>query len=143
VRSFNGRRRHEIALIGCAVLLAWLGMFIHNMADLPGLRFMSLETSGPALIWLLGYGGWIAAPGRRWPAVLLFAWGALNLIGGAASVLPLALMPFKPAQSLRHYAFHVLYAGSQLPIIALIWPGSGMARRAADRQARRWPDHRL
>jgi hypothetical protein len=59
-------------------------------------------------------------PRQRWPARLLLAWGLLHLVGGFATVLPLPVWPFSPEQSVRHYAFHVLYAFTQLPLVALV-----------------------
>ena len=99
-----------------AVALAWLGMYIHNVADLPSLTVGSPENTLPGLLWLALFGFWMALPGRSWPAALLLAWSALNLVGGCASVLPLPALPFRPEQSVRHYVFHALYALTQLPV---------------------------
>ncbi|HRJ44162.1 MAG: hypothetical protein KJZ86_06525 [Caldilineaceae bacterium] len=42
------------------------------------------------------------------------------------SVLPLALLPFDPEQSLGHYGSHILYFLAQLPLIWVmtrqLWP---------------------
>lgn len=103
-----------------AVALAWLGMYVHNRADLPNLTFSSSENLIPGLVWLLLFGLWSAMPRLTWPAQLLLAWGLLNLAGGLATVLPLPVWPFRPEQSVRHYAFHVLYGLSQLPVLALV-----------------------
>jgi hypothetical protein len=108
--------------IAGTVALAWLGMYVHNVADLPNLSVSSSENVLPGLVWLLLFGLWWAMPSRSWPAILLLAWGILNVVGGFATVLPLPVLPFKPQQSLRHYMFHVLYALTQLPLI-------GIARR--------------
>jgi len=70
-------------------------------------------------------------PARRWPAILLLAWGALNLVGGVATVLPLPILAFHPSRSLRHYSFHALYAVAQLPLLWLAWMETG--RVAAER----------
>jgi hypothetical protein len=78
-----------------AVALAWLGMFAHNMADLPSLRFSSAENVIPGLVWLLLFGLWWAVPRQRWPAQLLLAFGLLHLVGGFATVLPLPVWPFR------------------------------------------------
>ena len=107
--------------MGAAVVLAWLGMYIHNVADLPNLALTSPENSLPGLAWVVLFLVWWALPGRRLPTGLLFRWGALNLVGGFASVLPLAILPFRPEQSLRHYTFHVLYAATQLWLLSLTW----------------------
>jgi hypothetical protein len=102
------------------VALAWLGMYVHNVADVPNLTLSSPENLLPGLVWLLLFALWWAMPGRSWPLILLLAWGVLNLVGGAATVLPLPVLPFKPEQSLRHYAFHLLYALTQLPLLGIV-----------------------
>jgi hypothetical protein len=102
------------------VALAWLGMYVHNVADLPNLTVSSSENVLPGLVWLVLFGLWWAMPSRSWPAILLLAWGILNLVGGVATVLPLPVLPFKPEQSLRHYMFHVLYALTQLPLLGIV-----------------------
>jgi hypothetical protein len=43
-------------------LLAWLGVFLHNRADLPQLPVLSPESSIPALISLLLFLGWWLLP---------------------------------------------------------------------------------
>ena len=103
-----------------AVALAWLGMYVHNVADLPNVTLSSSENVLPGLVWILLFGLWWAVPSRSWPARLLLAWGMLNLVGGFGTVLPLPALPFKPEQSLRHYTFHVLYALTQLPLLGLV-----------------------
>jgi len=103
-----------------AVTLAWLGMYVHNVADLPNVTLSSSENVLPGAVSLLLLGLWWALPSRSWPAILLLAWGMLNLVGGFATALPLPVLPFKPEQSLRHYMFHVLYAVTQLPLLGLV-----------------------
>jgi hypothetical protein len=95
-------------------------MYIHNVADLPNLTWASAENVFPGLVWLILFGLWWAIPDRSWPTVLLLAWALLNLVGGFATVLPLPILPFAPEQSVRHYAFHLLYAVAQLPVLALL-----------------------
>ena len=94
-------------------------MYIHNVADLPNLTLASPENLLPGAVWLLLYGLWWVTPTQSWPTALLLAWGWLNLMGGIATVLPLPVLPFKPDQSLRHYAFHFLYAFTQLPLLRI------------------------
>lgn len=49
---------------------------------------------------------------------LLLIWAMLHIVGGAVlSILPLPILPFQPEQSLRHYAFHILYGLIQLPLL--------------------------
>ncbi|MGH2362161.1 MAG: hypothetical protein ACRDGM_16665 [bacterium] len=114
--------------MGAAVGLAWLGMFIHNVADLPNLTPTSPGNILPGLVWLVLFLVWWTLPGRRWPTGLLFGWGMVNLVGGFASVLPLSILPFRPEQSLRHYAFHVLYAAAQVLLLWLAWAALYSAR---------------
>jgi hypothetical protein len=65
------------------------------------------ETVGPTAVYLLLAASW-----------LLLGWGWLHMIGGGLlSVLPVPLRPYHPEQSLRHYAFHALYAALQLPLL--------------------------
>ena len=52
-------------------------------------------------------------------ACALAIYAAVNLAGAMLSVLPLGLLPFVPEQSLAHYTAHVIYAGSQLPLLIL------------------------
>jgi hypothetical protein len=103
-----------------AVALAWLGMYVHNVADLPNLTLSSSENVLPGLVWLLLFSLWWGVPSRSWPATLLSGWALLNLVGGFATVLPLPVLPFNPEQSLRHYMFHVLYALTQLPLLGIV-----------------------
>lgn len=42
---------------------------------------------------------------------------SLHLVGGALSVLPLPFLPFAPEQSPKHYAFHGLYALTQIRLL--------------------------
>jgi hypothetical protein len=111
--------RHRCRMAAAATL-GWLGMYVHNVADLPHLTLASPENLVPGLVWLLLLGLWWAMPGRAGPAYLLMTWGLLNLVGGFATVIPLPVWPFKPEQSLRHYTFHALYALTQLPLLALV-----------------------
>ena len=121
-RSASGvSRRSSIpgALLAAAAI-SWLGLCLHNVADLPEQYPWSPETSFPtlALIVFLGV-RLVSAPVGSW---LLLGWAALNLIGGGVlSVLPLAFLPYDPEQSVRHYAFHAVYALSQVPLLALAW----------------------
>jgi hypothetical protein len=117
--SEPGSHRRSALPLAAGAALAWGGMFTHNLADLPRLTLTSPENVWPGVTWLLLFGLWAVLPRARWPAMLLWGWGLLNLIGGAASVLPLPLWPYHPEQSVRHYLFHALYALTQLPLLTL------------------------
>ena len=119
-RGFAGRRPYLLAVAG-AGLLAWVGLWVHNVADLPRQTPLSPESVGPGLVSLLLIALWFLPRSRRLAGWLLLAWASLNLVGGAIlSVLPLPILPFAPEQSLRHYLFHVLYGVCQLPLIAAV-----------------------
>lgn len=105
------------------VSLAWFGMFVHNVADLPDLTLASPENSFPGLVWIAVLVAWMASGGRDSFLWLLFGWGAINLAGAVISVLPVPLLPFRPEQSLRHYAFHLVYGASQIPLLAYVHTG--------------------
>ena len=107
--------------MAASTALAWLGFYIHNVADLPGQTLLSPETSLPTLITFVLFLAWWHFPSARVTTWLLLGWGLLNLIGGGLSVIPLPFLPFYPEQTVRHYLFHVVYAATQLPLIGLLW----------------------
>jgi hypothetical protein len=85
------------------------------------LTLFSPENSLPALTSFVLVGMWALVPLRRIGAGLLLLWAVLHLVGGAiVSVLPLAILPFDPPQTLAHYAAHLLYGLAQLPLILLM-----------------------
>lgn len=128
--------RQTVLLIG-ATALAWAGFFLHNVADLPGQSVLSPESLYPTLLTLALLVLRLVPVTRTWGAWLLLGWSALNLVGGALSVLPLAFLPFSPEQSVKHYAFHGLYALTQLPLIwvCLSWLHGHGRRRTGRRSA--------
>jgi hypothetical protein len=100
--------------------LSWLGMFIHNMQELP-LTLLSPENSLPGLVSIALFLGWWLLPYRRWLTLAILGWALLHLlVGGILSVLPLSVWPFVPDQSLAHYLSHLLYSLTQLPLISLM-----------------------
>lgn len=107
-------------VIVASVLISWVGFVVHNFADLPHTSFLDPNTLGPTLVWLVLTIVWLARRSRL-SARLLFGWIALNLVGGGIlSVLPLPILPFRPTQSLYHYAFHALYTIAQIPAVTLL-----------------------
>jgi hypothetical protein len=110
---------HPVAVptIVAVSLVSWLGLVIHNLAELTGQARLGPATLVPTAVWLLLAAGWLSRV-RRVAAWLLLSWGWLHAIGGGLlSVLPLPLWPYQPEQSLRHYAVHALYALLQAPLL--------------------------
>jgi hypothetical protein len=108
--------------------LSWLGMFVHNMIELP-LTLLSPENSLPGLISIALFLGWWLLPAHQLPAWAILGWALLHLImGGIGSVLPLSVWPFVPEQSVTHYLTHLIYSLTQLPLIALMLTQQRSAR---------------
>jgi hypothetical protein len=98
-------------------LIGWVGLFVHNLADLPGQSFLSPESIIPLLVTALLVAGWFT-PVRYAATVALLCWGLLNFVGGGVlSVLPLPFLPFVPEQTPSHYLFHGVYALAQVPLV--------------------------
>lgn len=133
------------ARIPTAVVLSWLGLFIHNVADLPGQTPLSPETAYPGLIYLVLLAAWFTRA-QVLAARMLLGWGVLQLVGGAIlSVLPLPFLPFHPEQTLRHYSFHVVYGVMQIPLLVVLVADlreRSVARTTSARRrpVRGWPD---
>jgi hypothetical protein len=107
--------------VAACTLLSWAGMYIHNAVELPMLSLFSPENLGPGLLSLVLFLGWQLRPQRQLFVFAMLAWALLHfVVGGILSVLPLAVWPFVPEQSLTHYLAHVLYAAAQLPLIFLM-----------------------
>lgn len=106
-------------LLVAGVALAWVGLAVHNIADLPHQTVLSPETLVPTLVWLLLLALWAVPATRRAGLWALLGWAVVNLVGGALSVLPLPVLPFAPEQTARHYAFHGVYAATQIPLLVL------------------------
>lgn len=111
------RRWPAAVVISAAV--AWFGMYLHNVADLPGQDLLSVETFLPTLITFVLVVLWFVRPIRRAVTWALLVWAWISLIGGVISVLPLGILPFEPAQTPMHYFFHALYAVMQVPLLVV------------------------
>ncbi|MEU1972042.1 hypothetical protein ABZ477_10325 [Microbacterium sp. NPDC019599] len=112
--------RGWVAGVAGAVIVAWSGFLIHNLADLPGQSLLSPESLFPTLVWIGCLALWLIPATRLAGAWSMLAWAGLNAVGGALSVLPLPFLPFEPAQTVEHYGFHLLYFATQLPLIVLL-----------------------
>jgi hypothetical protein len=131
--------RHDIGLVALVVgatALAWAGFFAHNVADLPGQSILSPESLYPTAVTVVLLVVWWAPTTRTLGTWLLIGWTTLNLVGGLLSVLPLPMLPFAPSQTRMHYAFHGVYAVTQVP---LLWICYSLARARTPRGG--WPRH--
>lgn len=120
-----------------SAILGWVGLFVHNLADLPGQSILSAESLIPLLITGTLVALWFT-PLRLGAAWALLAWGLLNLVGAIVTVLPLTILPFDPDQSPTHYAFHLVYGLTQLPLIVTtaIWRRRRRTRRGVGEKTR-------
>ena len=122
----------QIGWVAAFTLLSWVGLFLHNRADLPQLPVLSPESSIPGLISLLLFLGWWLLPQKRTMRVALLSWAWLNLLGGGIlSVIPFPFWPFHPAQTVFHYLMHVQYTLTQIPLVVILLR---QARRSASRK---------
>ena len=112
--------RGTVLVLG-AVVLSWLGFFVHNLADLSGQAALNPGSIYPTVVYAVLIGLWFTRM-RRVAEWLLLGWVVLQLVGGAIiSVLPLPILPFHPEQTLHHYLFHVIYGLLQIPaLLALV-----------------------
>lgn len=106
-------------LVLAALLVSASGHVVHNFAEFPLAILWGWETLFPLGVTVLLGAGWYVRPGRG-IFVALTGWAAIVLVVGGSSVLPLGFLPFVPEQSASHYAAHVVYALTQLP---LFWVG--------------------
>ena len=110
--------RRAVLTVAGAVAVSWIGFLVHNAADLPVRSLVGPETLVPSVVYLALLGGWLLPPLRRPVAPLLYGWGWLNAIGGGLlSVLPLPWWPYRPEQTVYHYAMHAVYAALQVPLL--------------------------
>lgn len=115
---FSNRRT---VIVAAVTALSWLGVYVHNVVDLPGLSILSPGNSLTALVSFLLFAGWWRLPYKRLMAWLLIVWATLYLIGGGViTVIPFSFLPFYPEQSLKHYLAHVLYGATQLPLLVIL-----------------------
>jgi hypothetical protein len=121
VRASSTARRFPTWIVAATVVLAWLGLVIHNIVEFPLMAFTRAEYSVPSLVWLILFLAWRWFPNHHSLPRLLLGWGAISLAGAILTVIPLPFWPFRPEQTLRHYGVHALYAVTQLPVLWLTW----------------------
>jgi hypothetical protein len=115
--------------IGAVLAVSWTGQLLHDRLSLPGLPLLSAETVGPGIAAMLLLAIAVARRADGLAALLLLAWGSLNLaVGAVLTVLPLPILPFEPEQTLAHYLAHVLYGIFQLPLIWVAWRALSTSR---------------
>lgn len=109
--------RQFVRWVAVFTALSWLGEYIHNRFELPGLSLLSPENSLMALAAMILFLAWWIYPSRLTSA-LLAALALLHLIGGGIlSVIPFPFLPFYPEQTASHYRAHLFYSLAQLPLI--------------------------
>ena len=109
----------SVVAVGLALALSWGTMLAHNLYELP-LAVGDLENSGPLMVALVLWVAYWRRGGTRAVQWAILGWALLNLVvGGVVTVLPLAILPFAPEQSLNHYLAHVVYAVGQIPLTLL------------------------
>lgn len=104
-----------VLAVPAAAALAWAGLAVHNVAELPSV--VGPESLWPAVVWVVATALWLTPRARVAGARLLFWWGLVSLVGGAVTVVPLAVLPVDPPQTAAHVVVHVVYATAQVPVV--------------------------
>lgn len=104
--------------LNSALVAAIVGTAIHDLAEFG----RPAPSNTGALLVVGASAAWCARSDTRRiqtiGAAVLVAVAVTFLIGGAvASVLPLPLWPWQPEQTLNHYAIHLLWAVSIVPLL--------------------------
>lgn len=102
-----------------ALVVSGLGHVIHNLQEFPITILFGWETLFPLAVTVLLGVAWYWSP-RRTTYAAMVGWAAIVMVFGGGSVIPFGFLPFVPEQSVAHYAAHVVYAVTQLP---LLWVG--------------------
>lgn len=119
------------------------GLIVHNLADFPPSILLAPETIVPVVITVV-----LGLAMVRWSSSTVFfiagTWAVIVIVVGGASVLPLSIWPFEPAQTLSHYGVHVVYAAAQLPLLWVAVRGYRIERarhqQVDDTTTRQGPD---
>lgn len=102
-----------------ATAISWLGLWVHEIHRVRGLLGLTPDGDLFMLPIAAALALWWMRTRSASPALGLVAYSAVNLIGGWLTVMPLGWLPFAPEQTMAHYAVHVVYAVSQLPLLTL------------------------
>lgn len=115
-------------MIVCTVI-SCVGLWVHEVYRVP--QLLGFTPDGSVFMFVIAgaLAYWWHRTHSAAAAAALFAYAAISLVGGALSALPLGWLPFKPDQTLSHYAVHVVYAVAQLPLMSVAL--NAMLRRAA------------
>ena len=113
-----------------ALLVSGAGHLVHNLEEFGATTLMLGQTAIPAAVTTL----LLVAASRPSRGLHLAAgiWGLVVLVGGGASVLPLPVLPFEPAQTVSHYLAHVAYALLQVPLLVVAWRGGAFGADAPE-----------
>lgn len=121
-----------------ALVAAVVGAAVHDSVEFgrPAVANTGIVlVAGGLALWTITSGG---RRRRAVGAVVLVALATTILFGGAiASVLPLAIWPWRPEQSVSHYAIHTLWAVATLPLLLVSLRAPRSLRRAQHLPARR------
>jgi hypothetical protein len=123
--------KHGLIHLGLAAAVAWLGAWFHDFREFAGTSGLMADTLAEILIIVAMMALVWRIPRSRWPRVVLLVFAALWMAGGTLSVLPLAIWPWVPDQSVSHYATHIITALVPIPLIIVLL--RGMRRRAVSR----------
>jgi hypothetical protein len=121
MRASSTVRRVPPWIVAAGVVLAWVGLVVHNIREFPLMALTRPEYTFPSLAWLLLFLAWLLLPNHDFSVRLLLGWSAVSLAGAIVTVLPIPFLPFRPEQSVSHYGVHALYAATQLPVLWLTW----------------------
>lgn len=110
------------ATVYAALLVSGAGHVIHNVAEFPLTILIGWETLVPLVVTSLLGIVLVSRPGRLSYGVAGL-WTVIVILFGGGSVVPFAFLPFVPEQSLSHYAAHLVYAVSQLPLLWVAYRG--------------------
>jgi hypothetical protein len=102
-----------------ALVVSGLGHVIHNLQEFPVTVLFGWKTLFPLAVTVLLGIAWYWGSGRTAYGAMA-AWAAIVIVFGGGSVILFGFLPFVPEQSVAHYAAHVVYAVTQVP---LLWVG--------------------